>query len=267
MAEEVMLHCAAVSDVGLACQCNEDSAYAGQWLYAVADGLGGHVAGDLASATVITALRAFDAKVAARQLLETLSNAVRAANEILARKVTADPGLAGMGTTLTAMLWSGSSAAVAHIGDSRAYLLRDGRLLRITEDHALDGLMDDPARLSPGMVRYLDGRPDRSPDLSLLQGLPGDRYLLCSDGLSSAVSHLTIQQALQPTASADEAVLSLIALAYDAGAPDNITVLVLDIAEAKADTGVLSKPVMLGAAADLLVRSARRDVDRGRTSR
>ena len=246
-----MLHCAAASDTGLARERNEDSAYAGRWLFAVADGLGGHVAGDLASATVVTALRACDAKVRAAQLLATLGKAVRAANEVLARKVAADPALAGMGTTLTAMLWSGRSAAVAHIGDSRAYLLRGGRLLRITEDHRLDGLVDDPGRLSPASVRYLDGRPERSPDMALGHGLPGDRYLLCSDGLSSVVSHVAILQALQSAASADEAVQSLIALAYDAGAPDNITVLVLDVAEAKAGTGVLSKQVTLGAAGAL----------------
>jgi PPM family protein phosphatase len=196
-------------------------------------------------------LRICDAKVAGPQLLETLSKAVRVANEALARNVAAEPALAGMGTTLTAMLWSGSSAAVAHIGDSRAYLLRGGRLLRITEDHALDGLADGPARFSPGVVRYLDGTPERSPDMALREGLPGDRYLLCSDGLSSVVSHVAIQQALQSAASADEAVRSLIALAYEAGAPDNVTVLVLDVAEAKAGTGVLSKPVMFGAAAAL----------------
>jgi PPM family protein phosphatase len=251
MAGEIMLRCAAVCDAGLGRQRNEDSAYAGRWLYAVADGLGGHVAGDLASATVVTALRACDAKVTAARLLATLSEAVRAANEILARKVAADPALAGMGTTLTAMLWSDRSAAIAHIGDSRAYLLRGGRLLRITEDHRLDGLVDDSGRPSPGLVRYLGGKPEESPDMALYKGLPGDRYLLCSDGLSSVVSQTAILQALQSAASADEAVHSLIALAYDAGAPDNITVLVLDVAEARAGAGVLSEPVMLGAATAL----------------
>jgi len=251
MTGEVMLRCAAVSDTGLARQRNEDSAYAGRWLYAVADGLGGHVAGDLASAAVVTALRACDAKVTAAQLIATLSKAVRAANEILARKVAADPALAGMGTTLTAMLWSGRSAAVAHIGDSRAYLLRGGRLLRITKDHRLDGLVEDPGGLRAGLVRYLDGRPDRLPDMAQCQGLPGDRYLLCSDGLSSVASHVAIQHALQLAASPDEAVQILITLAYDAGAPDNVTVLVLDVAEAKAGADVVSNPAVLGAAGAL----------------
>jgi PPM family protein phosphatase len=109
------------------------------------------------------------------------SEAVRASNEILARKVAAEPALSGMGTTLTAMLRSGRSTAVAHIGDSRAYLLRGGRLLRITEDHRVDGLVGDLGRLSAGSVRYLDGRPERSPDMALREGLPGDRYLLCSE--------------------------------------------------------------------------------------
>jgi serine/threonine protein phosphatase PrpC len=96
--------------------------------------------------------------------------------------------------------------------------------------------------------RYLDGRPEQSPDMALRQGLPGDRYLLCSDGLSSAVSHLAILQALQSATSVNKAVQSLIALAYEGGAPGNVTVLVLDVAQAKVGAHVLSKPVMLGAA-------------------
>ncbi len=243
----VNVYCAGCSSTGLVRQGNEDAAYAGWWLFAVADGMGGHVAGEVASATVVAALRAYDAEVAAADLLGTLSRAVSEANAGLRRKVEENPGLGGMGTTLTAMLWSGSHAALAHIGDSRAYLLRRGALLRITEDHTIGTLVADPGRLAPVLTRYLDGRPDRSPDLALRTALPGDRYLLCSDGLSGAVSDAAIQEVFHQTVPNEEAVRRLTALAFDAGAPDNISVLVLDVTENAA--GKRGEPVTFGAAA------------------
>src|SRR5215510_3556 len=123
------------SSIGLVRKNNEDSAYVGRWLCAVADGLGGHVGGEVASAAVIDSLRSYDIAVAAADLSETMTGAVGEANDALRRKVDQDPSLRGMGTTLTAMLWSGSQAVVAHVGDSRAYLLRKGELRQITEDH------------------------------------------------------------------------------------------------------------------------------------
>jgi serine/threonine protein phosphatase PrpC len=129
------------------------------------------------------------------------------------------------------MLWSGSHVAVAHIGDSRAYRLR-GRVLRqITEDHVVSNLVaaPTPAHISGYLVRYLDARPGWSPDLSLRTAVPGDRYLICSDGLSGFASPDAIRAVLADSRDADHAADGLISLAYAAGAPDNVTVIVVDL--------------------------------------
>ena len=151
---------AARSDVGLLREGNEDSAYAGSRLLAVADGMGGHVGGEIASAAAIDTLKPLDTDVPANEIVGVLEQAVHRANETLHSIVEGDPSLQGMGTTLTAMLWHGRQMALVHIGDSRAYLLREGRLSQITEDHTLGGLLDTgvSVRLSSVLVRYLDGR-------------------------------------------------------------------------------------------------------------
>jgi len=246
------VRCVGGSNIGLVRNNNEDSAYAGRWLCAVADGLGGHVGGEVASATVIETLRSYDAQVAATDLAGTLARAVSEANDMLRRKVEADPKLRGMGTTLTAMLWSGSHAVLAHIGDSRAYLLREGRLSQITEDHTLGGLLDTgvSVRLSSVLVRYLDGRRGQSPDIPLRELRPGDRYLLCSDGLSGVVTPETMREVLASAEPADKIVRQLIDRANDGGGPDNITVVVADVSEADGEQKAPVEPTMLGAAAD-----------------
>jgi serine/threonine protein phosphatase PrpC len=224
--------CAAGSDIGLVRSGNEDSAYAGRWLQAVADGMGGHVAGGVASAVVIQSLRSHDAPVADADLVEVLGHAVGEANAAIRSRTEEDPALRTMGTTLTALLWSGSSLAVAHIGDSRAYLLRGGWLRQITEDHNLGKLMSRARTspvLAPVMSRFLDGRPDRSPDLALREAAPGDRYLLCSDGLSGVVAAAALREVLASAGDPGDAVRQLIQLAKDAGGPDNITVIVVDV--------------------------------------
>lgn len=199
---------------------------------------------------MIESLRVYDIEVAAADLFGTLGRAVSEANDRLRRKVAEDPELDGMGTTLTAMLWSGRRAAVAHIGDSRGYLLREGKLRRITEDHTLGGLVADVtvAGLASVLVRYLDGRPDRSPDLAAREVRSGDRYLLCSDGLSGVLAAGVMRDVLTSTRDAGKAVSELIDLANGAGGPDNITVAVVDVG---AEGGRVSAgPVMVGAAAD-----------------
>ncbi|SRR6266496_1176024 len=242
---------AAASETGLVRQNNEDAAYLGRWLYAVADGMGGHAAGEVASAAVIGSLHACDAEVPPADLLVTLGRGVAAANAEVARRAAEDPARRGMGTTLTAMLWSGDQAALAHIGDSRAFLLRDSQLREITEDHTIGHLVSDAGFLAPVLSRYLDGRPDRSPDLTLRELRPGDRYLLCSDGLSPEVSSEAIGDALLSAGDAPAVVSQLVALAEAAGAPDNVTVIVVDVREAGAGAGP-TDPVTLGAAADVL---------------
>ncbi len=238
---------AAASETGLVRQNNEDAAYSGRWLYAVADGMGGHAAGEVASAAVIDSLRVRDVEVSPENLLGTLGRAVAEANGEVARRAAEDPARRGMGTTLTAMLRSGDQAALAHIGDSRAFMLRNGQLRQITEDHTIGHLVSDADALAPVLSRYLDGRPDRSPDLILRELRPGDRYLLCSDGLSPEVSTVAIRDALASAGNAADVVRQLVALAEDAGAPDNVTVIVLDVLPGGAGAEP-AEPVMLGAA-------------------
>jgi len=227
------------SDIGLHREDNEDAAYAGPRLLAVADGLGGHAAGEVASAAVIEALRPLDTKVPAGELLNALDHAVRRANSALREMVKANPSLSGMGTTLTALLWSGSQLGLVHIGDSRAYLVRGGEVFQITNDHTLvqslldegkitaDEIASHPQRML--LMRALTGEHDSGPDLQLRETWPGDRYLLCSDGLHVVVPADSIAQVLLTVDDPDQASRDLIALAMEGGAPDNITCIVADV--------------------------------------
>lgn len=245
----VAIRYAAGSDVGRARENNEDSAYAGPWLLAVADGMGGHVGGEIASSLAIQALAAIDHEVPQANLVEAIERAVLAANQAIAHKVEEEPGLQSMGTTCTAMLWSGTHIALAHIGDSRAYMLREGILYQITEDHTLEKMLtgEDGAapHLANRLVRVLDGRPERKPDLSLREALPGDRYLLCSDGLSGPVDAETLHHLLSTETDANAAVRALIDAANQSGGPDNITVIVVDVVAEGVDAVA---PVVIGAA-------------------
>ena len=242
---------AAVSMPGLVRNRNEDSAYVGHWMCAVADGMGGHAAGDVASATVIDAINSFDVTTDPERLTITLGEAVRAANSRLAAKAAADPALAGMGSTLTAMLWSGGHVALAHIGDSRAYRLRNGLLRQMTEDHVVSNLVATPmpALIGEYLVRFLDARPGWSPDLTLRTAAAGDRYLICSDGLSGFADGDAIRAVLADVGDADQAADSLISLTYAAGAPDNVTVIVVDLPAGTWEERE-GRPVVVGAAAE-----------------
>jgi protein phosphatase len=248
----VTLRAAAASVPGLVRQGNEDAVYAGRWLFAVADGLGGHAAGELASAAVIEALRAYDRDIDESEALKTLSRAVREANAEVARCAAEDPARRGMGTTLTAVLRTGERLAVAHIGDSRAFRLRRGQLRQITEDHVMSNLVSNAGGLAEYIVRFLDGRPDRSPDLILRDLQPGDRYMLCSDGLSPVVGDDAVCEALAAASAPDMVVRELVALADAEGAPDNVSVIVIDVEEGAADAAAV--PVLLGSAAEVLTR-------------
>ncbi len=249
------------SDVGLLREGNEDSAYASPHLLAVADGMGGHAAGEVASAVAISALAHLDDDVPGTDLADALGRAVRDANRTLHEMVIANPALDGMGTTLTAMLWSPPRLALCHIGDSRAYLLRDGELYQITHDHTLVQRLQDEGRISPDeaathpqrslILRALDGRSEADPDVSLREAELGDRYLLCSDGLSGVVSAETLHRTLSTVTEPDQAVIQLIELANRGGGPDNITCIVADVVDsATARRAPTEVPVIAGAASN-----------------
>lgn len=216
--------------VGLVRERNEDSFYLGTYLAVVADGMGGHPAGDVASATVVDAMRGFDQPVSPGQVATLLAQAIAATNAAMRSKIRERPEVTGMGSTLVAIAWSEQSAVVANLGDSRAYLLRDGQLTRLTEDHTYEHVLANAAkvpRLPAKIARFLDGRVDgRSPDLRPIDLLPGDRVLLCSDGLSSFVDHDVIASALAKDQSPDAAADRLVAIALEAGGRDNITVVI-----------------------------------------
>jgi serine/threonine protein phosphatase PrpC len=237
----LMLRFAARSDVGLIRTNNEDAVYAGPRLVAVADGMGGHAAGDVASAVTIATMAPLDDDEPPADLLGVLSQTIRQANEQLRQMMESDTELDGMGTTLTALLWSGTRLALAHIGDSRAYLLRDGELTQITQDHTLVQHLVDQGQLDEAdipshpqrsvILRVLNGRPDAEADLSIREARAGDRYLLCSDGLSGVVSKETLRTTLA-VPDPDQAVDALVDLALRGGGPDNVTCVVCDVVEA-----------------------------------
>jgi PPM family protein phosphatase len=249
------------SDVGLLREGNEDSAYAGPHLLAVADGMGGHAAGEVASAATITTLASLDAEMQGVDLVGVLADAVASANMRLHELIAADPLIEGMGTTLTALLWSDGYAALCHIGDSRAYLLRGGEFVQVTHDHTLVQSLVDEGKITEDdvathphrslLLRALDGRTVAEPDLNTIETMPGDRFLLCSDGLSGVVTEQTLRQTLHAVRDPDKAALQLVELAIRGGGPDNITCIVADVLDTQA-SGVppTFTPVLAGAAAN-----------------
>ncbi|HUC56173.1 MAG TPA: protein phosphatase 2C domain-containing protein [Streptosporangiaceae bacterium] len=249
------------SDVGVLREGNEDSAYAGPHLLAVADGMGGYEAGEVASASVIKSVAPLDTRpMPESDLVDAVAAAVTKAKQNLRAIVEADPAVGSMGTTLTAMLWSGATAAIVHIGDSRAYLLRDDDLYQITRDHTFVQALIDQGRIRPDeaanhpqrslLLRALDGRTDADPDLSVLTAELGDRFLLCSDGLPVVVSDEEIRQTLADIPEPSDAVLQLIDLAIRGGGPDNITCIVADVIDTEESRLAATRaPVLAGAAA------------------
>ncbi|MEN4473121.1 PP2C family protein-serine/threonine phosphatase [Mycolicibacterium cosmeticum] len=248
----LVLRYAARSDRGLVRANNEDSVYAGARLLALADGMGGHAAGEVASQLVIAALAHLDDDEPGGDLLKKLNDAVHEGNSAIAAHVEADPELEGMGTTLTAILFAGSRLGLVHIGDSRGYLLRDGELTQITKDDTFVQTLVDEGRITAEeahshpqrslIMRALTGH-EVEPTLIVREARAGDRYLLCSDGLSDPVSHDTIHEALLIPDVVDSAD-RLIELALRGGGPDNVTVVVADVVDY--DYGQ-TQPILAGA--------------------
>ena len=251
----LVLRYSARSDRGLVRQNNQDSVYAGPRLLALADGMGGHAAGEVASKLVIAALVPLDDDEPGDDLLGELAEATAQGNDAITELVAEEPDLDGMGTTLTAVLFAGSRLGMVHVGDSRAYLFRDGALTQITRDDTFVQSLIDEGRITEDeaashpqrslLLRALTGH-DVEPALTVREARSGDRYLLCSDGLSGVVSAETLADALtipDPQDCSDR----LIELALKGGGPDNVTCIVADVVDV--DYGE-HDPIYGGAAGD-----------------
>lgn len=253
---------AAVSHVGKIRVNNQDSGYAGTQLFVVADGMGGHAGGDVASAIAIKRVIDVDKPFASAHDAEfALQSALLAANSLIAETVFEHPELTGMGTTVSAVLRLGDKIALAHIGDSRIYRFRSGELEQITADHTFVQRLVDSGRITQEeaavhprrsvLMRVL-GDIDASPeiDTAVFDTEPGDRWLLCSDGLSSYVSDDKIKSALKSISDPDAAAGRLVKDALDQGAPDNVTVVIVDVGDN--DSSASIPPKTVGSAAEPL---------------
>jgi len=256
------LRSAVGSDVGRRRPMNQDSATTTPRLLAVADGMGGHAHGEVASAVAVQALLDLDARLSGADLeqVDLLGELGSTIGDAVARLTTLaqqDPDLRGTGTTVVAFLVSGLRIGVAHIGDSRAYLLRDNELHRLTRDHTMVQAMVDEGRLSEAeaavhprrswLVRTLQEDTPAEPDLFLLEARVGDRYLICSDGVTAVLDDPDLHEVLIAEDEPAEAVARLIELANEGGGPDNITCVVADLV----DESVVADeaPVVVGSAA------------------
>jgi len=251
----LVLRYAARSDRGLVRSSNQDSVYAGPRLLALADGMGGHAAGEVASKVVIASLAPLDDDEPGDDLLLQLREAVGGGNAAISELVANDPDLDGMGTTLTAMLFSSSRMGLVHVGDSRAYLFRNGQFAQITRDDSFVNELLEQGRITADqaathpqrslLLKALTGH-EVEPTFVVREARAGDRYLLCSDGLSGMVSDETLAEAIQipdPQQCADR----MIELALKGGGTDNVTVIVADVVDV--DYGE-DTPIVGGAAGD-----------------
>lgn len=236
------LRFAARSDVGKVRAKNDDSGYAGRYLAVVADGMGGHVGGDVASASAVLDLVHLDQDTPAADAETVLPDEIQTANSILNELVSANPKLSGMGTTVTALLLTGDRFQYAHIGDSRAYRLKNGVFEQVSKDHTFVQRLVDEGRLRPEeaethphknvLMRVL-GDSDASPELDIAQFpvQPGERWLLCSDGLNAVVPDTVTERIVRGTASLQETVDDLVDVTLANGSPDNVTIVMVEVVE------------------------------------
>lgn len=262
---------AALSDVGRVRRDNQDSGYAGPHLLVVADGVGGSARGDVASSQTVEVLRRLDEPVVTgseTDVLGSLAGAIHLSHDRIAELVAAQPELDGTSTTVTALVFDGTRIAVGHVGDSRGYLLRDGTLAQLTNDHTfVQSLIDegriteDEARVHPHrnlILRAVDGVHEPEPDVFTLDVAVGDRILLCSDGASGVLSTADLARLLGD-GTVDHAAVTLVSAALDAGSSDNVTVVVADVvgddepapgADDETSAAAVTGPMLVGAAAE-----------------
>lgn len=262
---------AAASHVGLIRGNNEDSAYAGPHLLALADGMGGHAAGEIASQLMISHIAHVDDVGPGDDMCGQLADAMTEGNAAIANQIDINPATEGMGCTLDAFFFNDDTLAICHVGDSRGYLYRDGQLEQITKDDTYVQSLVDEGQLAPEdvsnhpqrslILKALTGRPVE-PTLMLRDVRPGDRYLLCSDGLSDPVSHDTIADIVSG-GTLDQAAERLIDLALRSGGPDNVTVVLGEIVDTS-DDYTPAAPLLVGALDPEQTDVARPDTAAGR---
>ncbi len=270
---ELRLNFSAISDVGRVRKDNQDSGYAGPWFLTVCDGVGGAARGDIASSTAVSELRALDSPPPASDspgLLDRVTGALHDAHVQIGRLVDEDPEINGTSTTATVALFDGHRIGIGHVGDSRAYLFREGEISQLTTDHTfVQSLIDDgriteaEARVHPHrnlILKALDGIHEAEPDLFALQLTAGDRLLLCSDGACGVLDDGRLADILS-MGSPDFAAVELVRASLEAGSSDNVTCIVADVLtldQAAADPAYAElEPLLVGAAAELKRRLPR----------
>ncbi|WEV41957.1 Stp1/IreP family PP2C-type Ser/Thr phosphatase [Bifidobacterium sp. ESL0682] len=240
--QRLFLYSTTVSDVGTVRSNNQDSSFAGEHLVAICDGMGGHAGGDTASTIAIRSLAHIEqsgAKNDVASIASMMETSVMAAHDAIVGKAKRERTLAGMGTTVTAVALVEGHWVVTHIGDSRAYLLRDGKIRRMTQDHSYVQHLIDTGRITEAEARNHPQRNvvmrvlgdfdiDPHPDIAVFHAQPGDRWLLCSDGLSGVLEDDTLEQMLASVSDEEECAQQLVAMALKAGSTDNVTAVIAD---------------------------------------
>ena len=261
---------AAASHVGRVRSSNQDSGYSGYQLFFVADGMGGHAGGEFASALSSQRIAQIDANYATPDDAgAAMLNVILEANQTLTDTVANHPELSGMGTTFSGMIFVDEQAMIGHIGDSRIYLYRDGALRQITKDHTFVQRLVDLGRITPeealvhprrNVIMRVLGDTNEVPqlDAEVLDVKPGDRWLLCSDGLCGYVSDEIVERNLGSSESAEEITEVLIGEALEAGAPDNVTIVIVDVLSESAEISSAPQAKYVGAAENEIVIEERK---------
>ena len=260
----------AASDVGKVRSSNQDSGYAGINLFFVADGMGGHAGGDIASAITAQHVALADEPLeTSAQAEQKLIDFIWQANEKLSESVAEHPEIAGMGTTFSGIMVTGSKVTIGHIGDSRVYLARDGVVKQVTSDHTFVQRLVDTGRITEEealvhprrsvLMRVL-GDVEQFPevDIETFETKPGDRWLVCSDGLSGVIPDGIMHRILLGKSTPKEATDLLIGEALEFGAPDNVTVVLVDVIDAKQEVEYSPGRNFVGSAASEVIIEERK---------